>query len=291
MEEYYKIRYNLYKYFFNIDNDNYSLILNTLMYTILFILMLLSCFFIVLIKTVDLYSISFTLIFIFYLYISYSLITVLSNIEKDEYLQTYKNYYEICNIIYRENKVIDKNIIHSIKNINKIFDSNELNIFINNTINNNDILKYTDLNNFDNTKLFYKQTDIPELFNTFDFIGKSGNKTYILLDKLFDDSTYGNLYKDAQIAVLNYINQKYKKKFKTLYINKNAPELNKYDSYISKINRYIYLFIIFSIYFLIIAFHGLFIRYNYYFIYAYIITIILLLIISFYVFIIMYYSK
>ena len=45
MEEYYKIRYNLYKYFFNIDNDNYSLILNTLMYTILFILMLLSCFF------------------------------------------------------------------------------------------------------------------------------------------------------------------------------------------------------------------------------------------------------
>ena len=100
MEEYYKIRYNLYKYFFNIDNDNYSLILNTLMYTILFILMLLSCFFIVLIKTVDLYSISFTIIFIFYLYISYSLITVLSNIEKDEYLQTYKNYYEICNIIY-----------------------------------------------------------------------------------------------------------------------------------------------------------------------------------------------
>ena len=146
MEEYYKIRYNLYKYFFNVDNDNYNSIVSLLFYIILSILMGLSCFLIVAINMVDFNLILFIIMLILYIFSCYYLLSSLSNIEKDDNLNTYKQYYDICNTIYRENGIIDNTIVPNIKNIEKIFDPSELNIFINNNINNNDILKYVDLN-------------------------------------------------------------------------------------------------------------------------------------------------
>jgi hypothetical protein len=291
MEEYYKIRYNLYKYFFNVDNDNYNTIVSLLMYVILSIILCLSCFLIVAINTVDFYLILFVIFLIFYIFSCYYLIKVLSDFQKDENLNIYKQYYDICNTIYRESGIIDATIVPNIKNIEKIFDSTELNIFINNNINNNDILKYVDLNNFDNTRLFFDQNNIPDLIIDYNCVSFYKNKTYIGLDVLFD-SDVSNTYKDAQQVVLNYINRKYNKKYKTLYIPKNTRDINKYDKYITKIRQNCYIFVLLSIYFLIICLHGLFIRYSYYLISSYIID--LLIISSFsicYFYIIMYNNK
>jgi hypothetical protein len=288
MEEYYKIRYNLYKYFFNVDNDNYNTIVSLLVYIILSILMGLSCFLIVAIDAVDFYLIAFIIFLILYIFSCYYLIKVLSDIEKDDNLKTYKQYYDICNIIYRENKIIDDTIVINIRNIEKIYDPSELNIIINNNINNNDILKYIDLNNFDNTRLFFNRNDIPGLIIDYSFIGSYKDKSFIKLDILFD---YDNSYKDAQQVVLNYINKKYKKRYTTLYIPKNSRDINKYDKYISKIRLNSYIFILLSIYFLIICLHGLFIRYGYYLICSYIINLLILSSLSIcYFYIIMYYN-
>jgi Ca2+/Na+ antiporter len=291
MEEYYKIRYNLYKYFFNVDNENYDFILTTLFYIILCVLMCLACFFIVVIDTVDLYLITFVIFFIVYLYLSYCLLRTLSDIDKDENLNVYKTYYDLCNVIYRENGIIDINIVPNIKNIEKIFDPSELNIFINNNITNNDILKYTDLNNFDNTKLYFDPKTMLDLFISNNYIASDTNKSYIKLDVLFNDVSYNNPLKDSQQVVLNYINRKYKKHYTTLYIPKNSLEINKYDNYISKIRQNSYLFILLSVYFLVIGFHGLFLRYDYYLISTYLIIILLLGGLSAgYYYILMYYK-
>jgi hypothetical protein len=291
MEEYYKIRYNLYKYFFNVDNDNYNTIVSLLIYIILSILMGLSCFLIVAINSVDFYLIAYVIILILYIFSCYYLITILSNFEKDNNLNTYKQYYDVCNTIYRENGIIDKNIVPNIKDIEKIFDPSELNIFINNNINNNDILKYIDLNNFDNTRLYFSQNNIPDLIIDYNFVSFYKNKSYIKLDVLFENNT-NDSYKEAQRVVLNYINKKYKKRYTTLYIPKNSHDINKYDKYISKIRQNFYIFILLSIYFLIIFFHGLFIRYSYALIVTYIIALLTLSSLSIcYFYIIMYNNK
>jgi len=291
MEEYYKIRYNLYKYFFNVDNDNYNTIVSLLIYIILSILMGLSCFLVVAINTVDFYLILFIIMLILYIFSCYYLITILSNFEKDNNLDTYKQYYDICNTIYRENGIIDNKIVPNIKDIEKIFDPSELNIFINNNINNNDILKYVDLNNFDNTRMYFDQNNIPDLIIDYNFVSFYKNKSYIKLDVLFENDI-NDSYKEAQRIILNYINKKYKKRYTTLYIPKNSRDINKYDIYISKIRQKFYVFILLSIYFLIIFLHGLFTRYSYPLISSYIIALLILSSLSIcYFYIIMYNNK
>ena len=291
MEEYYKIRYNLYKYFFNVDNDNYNTIVSLLIYIILSILMGLSCFLIVAINSVDFYLIAYVIMLILYIFSCYYLITILSNFEKDNNLDTYKQYYDICNTIYRENGIIDNKIVPNIKDIEKIFDPSELNIFINNNINNNDILKYVDLNNFDNTRMYFDQNNIPDLIIDYNFVSFYKNKSYIKLDVLFENDI-NDSYKEAQRIILNYINKKYKKRYTTLYIPKNSRDINKYDIYISKIRQKFYVFILLSIYFLIIFLHGLFTRYSYPLISSYIIALLILSSLSIcYFYIIMYNNK
>ena len=300
MNEYYNIRYNIYKYFLNIENDNYDYYLSILIPILYLIIILLSLFVLVLIQNINAYTIIYIIFLVLFYIIVYKLISSLKCIRTNETLMKYKNFYDLTNIIFKENlkyalnlykkrsdyinddiKYLYSNretILSNINNIDNIYgeDANKL---LNTSY---DLLKYFDLNEYIE-KGFYKRLYISDL----NFI--DNNMPYIINDKKdkkgikYIDLEILQDFEPQQKQFLNYLHKKYNKSL--LFSSKNifTPNFNKkLEKLISNYKINIYYFIGISIYFIIILLHGLFVYFNYLLTYIYVSLVILSLIILYY---------
>lgn len=300
MNEYYNIRYNIYKYFLNIENDDYDYYLSILIPLIYLIIILLSLFVLVLIQKINSYTIIY-IIFLVLLYITvYKLISSLKSIRTNETLMKYKNFYDLTNIIFKENleyaivfkrkkddiymnddvKYLYSNketILSNINNIDNIYGEDAKKL-LNSS---HDLLKYFDLNEYIE-KGFYKRLYLSK----FNFIDK--NMPYIIEDNIYKNIKYIDLeiLEDFELQrkqLLDYLNKKYNKSL--LYGSKNiftADFSKKLEKLISNYKINIYYFIGISIYFIIIILHSLFVYFNYILTYIYILLVIISLIILYY---------
>lgn len=299
MNEYYNIRYNLYKYFLNIDNDDYYLsILILILYFITFLLSLFALI-LILLKNINGYTIIYIIFLVFYFIITYKLIISLKSISNNETLIKYKKFYEFTNIIFKENLkyalnsykkdiniIVDKDIKYlfsikekvllNINNIENIYGKDAEKIFNSS----DDLLKYFDLDEYIEKGFYNKlyvenvnfiQNNLPYV------IKKSNNKIkYIDLEILEDFETQKSQF-------INYLNIKFNKNL--IFSSKNIFTSNFYKNLKKLISNYkmnIYYYIAISIAFIIILLHCLFVYFNYVLTYIYTSIIIISLIILYY---------
>jgi hypothetical protein len=275
MNEYYYIRYNLYKYFLNIDDDNYNTNLSIIITILYIILILLSLFALLLLQNITGFTIIYIILLVFYYIITYKLIISLKSISTNETLIKYKNFYELRNIIFKENlkyalnknkggntdddiKYLNSNketIIKNINNTENIYgkDANKL---LNSSY---DLLKYFDLNEYiekgyynrlyvDNLKFI--QTSLP-------YIIKNDKSIVYINFELLED------YPQQQKELLKYLDLKYNKKLSFTSKNIFTADFNKkLNNTISNYKTNIYYYIAISVCFIIILLHGLFVYFN-----------------------------
>ena len=308
MEEYYKIRYNLYKYFMNIDSDTYDIYIYIFIINIIILGILLPIFLISVIKNVNIYILIFALFIILFYYISYKLYYLFKNIQNNNELKSYKLLYEILNIIYRENKETIKDINKfknmendilkpNIRHIENIYDDSKINNLILKSENNNDIIKYYDLDDYLNNdnafNLLYNEKDTKSFITTIrvnnDYINytyKYDMKTFIQikLNILFDKNRIidDNII-ETRNKLLKYINKKYNKNLSTLYINLDInDDKYLYKDLIKTLKSNILYYTIIVSYFILMMLHGLFINLNILLTYIYIFTITIFIFIMYY---------
>ena len=308
MEEYYKIRYNLYKYFMNIDSNTYDIYIYTFIINIIILGILLPIFLISVIKNVNIYILIFALFIILFYYISYKLYNLFKNIQNNNELKSYKLLYEILNIIYRENKETIKDIEKfknmendilkpNIRHIENIYDDSKINNLILKSENNNDIIKYYDLDDYLNNdnafNLLYNEKDTKSFITTIgvnnDYINytyKYDMKTFIQikLNILFDKNRIidDNII-ETRNKLLKYINKKYNKNLSTLYINLDInDDKYLYKDLIKTLKSNILYYTIIVSYFILMMLHGLFINLNILLTYIYIFTITIFIFIMYY---------
>ena len=308
MEEYYKIRYNLYKYFMNIDSDTYDIYIYIFIINIIILGILLPIFLISVIKNVNIYILIFALFIILFYYISYKLYYLFKNIQNNNELKSYKLLYEILNIIYRENKETIKDIEKfnnmendilkpNIRHIENIYDDSKINNLILKSENNNDIIKYYDLDDYLNNdnafNLLYNEKDTKSFITTIgvnnDYINytyKYDKKTFIQikLNILFDKNRIidDNII-ETRNKLLKYINKKYNKNLSTLYINLDInDDKYLYKDLIKTLKSNILYYTIIVSYFILMMLHGLFINLNILLTYIYIFTITIFIFIMYY---------
>jgi len=308
MEEYYKIRYNLYKYFMNIDSDTYDIYIYIFIINIIILGILLPIFLISVIKNVNIYILIFALFIILFYYISYKLYYLFKNIQNNNELKSYKLLYEILNIIYRENKETIKDIEKfnnmendilkpNIRHIENIYDDSKINNLILKSENNNDIIKYYDLDDYLNNdnafNLLYNEKDTKSFITTIgvnnDYINytyKYDKKTFIQikLNILFDKNRIidDNII-ETRNKLLKYINKKYNKILSTLYINLDInDDKYLYKDLIKTLKSNILYYTIIVSYFILMMLHGLFINLNILLTYIYIFTITIFIFIMYY---------
>lgn len=308
MEEYYKIRYNLYKYFMNIDSNTYDIYIYTFIINIIILGILLPIFLISVIKNINIYILIFALFIILFYYISYKLYNLFKNIQNNNELKSYKLLYEILNIIYRENKETIKDINKfknmendilkpNIRHIENIYDDSKINNLILKSENNNDIIKYYDLDDYLNNdnafNLLYNEKDTKSFITTIrvnnDYINytyKYDMKTFIQikLNILFDKNRIidDNII-ETRNKLLKYINKKYNKNLSTLYINLDInDDKYLYKDLIKTLKSNILYYTIIVSYFILMMLHGLFINLNILLTYIYIFTITIFIFIMYY---------
>ena len=312
MEEYYKIRYNLYKYFMNIDSNTYDIYIYTFIINIIILGILLPIFLISVIKNVNIYILIFALFIILFYYISYKLYYLFKNIQNNNELKSYKLLYEILNIIYRENKETIKDINKfknmendilkpNIRHIENIYDDSKINNLILKSENNNDIIKYYDLddylNNDNSFNLLYNKKDTKSFITTIGVNNDYINYTYkydnndpdttriqIKLNILFDKNRIidDNII-ETRNKLLKYINKKYNKNLSTLYINLDInDDKYLYKDLIKTLKSNILYYTIIVSYFILMMLHGLFINLNILLTYIYIFTITIFIFIMYY---------
>jgi hypothetical protein len=276
MNEYYYIRYNLYKYFLNIDDDNYNTNLSIIITILYIILILLSLFALLLLQNITGFTIIYIILLVFYYIITYKLIISLKSISTNETLIKYKNFYELRNIIFKENfkyaldvknveKIEEINYLKSnkdtiIKNINNTENiyGKEANKLLNSSY---DLLKYFDLNEYIE-KGFYNRLYIENL----NFIQTS--LPYIIRHPTETKIVYINFelledYPIQQKELLKYLDLKYNKKLSFTSKNIFTADFNKkLNNTISNYKTIIYYYIAISVCFIIILLHGLFVYFN-----------------------------
>ena len=276
MNEYYYIRYNLYKYFLNIDDDNYNTNLSIIITILYIILILLSLFALLLLQNITGFTIIYIILLVFYYIITYKLIISLKSISTNETLIKYKNFYELRNIIFKENlkyalyvknvetieeinylKSNKDTIIKNINNTENIY-GKEANKLLNSSY---DLLKYFDLNEYIE-KGFYNRLYIENL----NFIQTS--LPYIIRHPTETKIVYINFelledYPTQQKELLKYLDLKYNKKLSFTSKNIFTADFNKkLNNTISNYKTIIYYYIAISVCFIIILLHGLFVYFN-----------------------------
>jgi len=276
MNEYYYIRYNLYKYFLNIDDDNYNTYLSIIITILYIILILLSLFALLLLQNITGFTIIYIILLVFYYIITYKLIISLKSISTNETLIKYKNFYELRNIIFKENLkyALNKKNVENVEEINYLKSNKETIIKnINNTENiygkeankllnsSYDLLKYFDLNEYIE-KGFYNRLYVENL----NFIQTS--LPYIIRHPIEATIVYINFelledYPTQQKELLKYLDLKYNKKLSFTSKNIFTADFNKkLNNTISNYKTIIYYYIAISVCFIIILLHGLFVYFN-----------------------------
>jgi hypothetical protein len=293
MNEYYNIRYNLYKYFLNIDDDSYNYYLSIIIPILYLIIFLLSLVGLLLFQNISGYTIIYLILLISLYIITYKLIISLKSISTNETLIKYKNFYELRNIIFKENLEYALSQYNEITNVDiKYLNSNKEVLIknINNTENiygddakkilnsSYDLLQYFDLNEYIEkgyyNRIYIKNINFIE--KNLPYIIRKNNITYINLELLED-------YPEQQLELLKYLNIKYNKKLSFTSKNIFTAEFNKkLNKLISNYKLNIYYYIIISVFFIIILLHGLFVYLNNILASIYLILIILSLIILYY---------
>ena len=294
MNEYYKIRYNITKYFFNLD------IQLSLLKNLIYVVLILSCIFLISIYNYNsLNMINFIIYIIhllFLLYTSYDLLKMINQIKKDETLNKYNDHFELINCIFKENlhnamtifktDKIDKysnlyelykikdELITYVNNIENVYKTNDVNILISSTP---DIIKYYDIEKFINNN-FDKYLYLP---SNSKFINPRFNK-YLKQD----NENYSYKYLDLELLnkypiksqLLNYLNNKYNKDFTNVYLEPpySSPLFNiKINKIIDDYKWSIYNYLMTISFFIFIILHSLYLSYNINIVYIYLITIIL----------------
>ena len=298
MNEYYYIRYNLYKYFLNIDDDTYNYYLSFIIPILYILLILLSLLGLLLLQNITGYTIIYIILLVFFYIITYKLIISLKCIRTNETLIKYKNFYELRKIIFKENlqyalnkknkDLINKDIeylyltkdkiIKNINNTENIYGNDAKKIFNSS----DELLKYFDLNEYIE-KGYYNRLYVENI----NFIQTS--LPYIIREKIKETYiTYINLelledYPVQQGELLKYLNSKYNKKLSFTSKNIFTADFNKQlNNTISNYKINIYYYITISVFFIIILLHGLFIYFNKTLTYIYLTLIIISLIILYY---------
>jgi hypothetical protein len=274
MNEYYYIRYNLYKYFLNIDDDNYNTNLSIIITILYIILILLSLFALLLLQNITGFTIIYIILLVFYYIITYKLIISLKSISTNETLIKYKNFYELRNIIFKENLkyALNKKNVEKIEEINYLKSNKETIIKnINNTENiygkeankllnsSYDLLKYFDLNEYIE-KGFYNRLYVENLNfiqTSLPYIIRNEKSIVYINFELLED------YPQQQKELLKYLDLKYNKKLSFTSKNIFTADFNKkLNNTISNYKTNIYYYIAISVCFIIILLHGLFVYFN-----------------------------
>jgi hypothetical protein len=302
MNEYYYIRYNLYKYFLNIEDDTYNYNLSLIISILYILLILLTLFALLLLKNITGFTIIYIILLVFFYIITYKLIISLKSISTNETLIKYKNFYELRNIIFKENlqyalnqnkkNIRNQNIdylysnkdtiIKNINNTENIY-GNDAKKILNTSY---DLLKYFDLNEYIE-KGFYNRLYVENI----NFIQTS--LPYIIKEKIdekIDEKiiTYINFelledYPQQQKELLKYLDLKYNKKLSFTSKNILTADFNKkLNNLISNYKINIYYYIAISVCFIIILLHGLFVYFNKSLAFIYFSLIIISLIILYY---------
>lgn len=278
MNEFFKVRYNLSKYFLNVDNNTYEYILTVIIPLLYLIPILLLGLPFLFIKSYDDIINITTFIYIFLIVIlsvvTYKLINSLKDIQTNPIINSYNNYYKLANIIYRENYANSKKYVQTeikeklLKNIGSIENlyGEKARRLLNTT---KDLLQYDDsINEKFVTRLYidnYK--NFKYLINNNYYVSKE--IPYTNYEVTFIDlKTMEEYYKDRQISerklLLNYLNQKYNTNLTTTYIpsiftgNFNKKFRKIIDDY--KYSIYLYLTII--SYFILVLFQGILLNFN-----------------------------
>jgi hypothetical protein len=304
MNEYYYIRYNLYKYFLNIDDDNYNWYLNLVILILYLLIILLTVFALILMQNISGFTIIYIIFLILFYIASYNLIISLKSISDNETLIKYQKFYDLRNIIFKENLKYALNkykddiknndieylysnkqtVLRNINNTENIY-GKEADKLFNLSLNSSyDLLKYFDLNEYID-KGYYNRlyiTNTNFIQNNPNYIKKqltlSANKSiyYIDLESLED-------YPQQQSELFKYLNNKYNKKLSFTSKNIFTADFNKkLAKSISNYKLNIYYYIIISLLLIILLLHGLFVYFNYALTYIYFGIIILSLIIMYY---------
>lgn len=298
MNEYYKRRYNLTKYFINLDN------ILTLLYGLIYILIIILAIFTIVIfnNNINTTTAIYLIFLILLIIISYVLISTIKNTQTHEIFINYNNYYELLNCIFKENLkfsikiyntydsnkkirelnknsdlykifLIKKELLSNINNIENIYGKDAEILLINTP----DIIKYYDIEKYI-TQGFHKR--IYFNINDISFINKNGsyiNKTndyYQYIDLELIETSNEN------VLLLNYMNKKYNKNFNYLYKSPEYIFMNfnlNIDKVLDKLKQIIYIYILICIFFIIIILHGLFINFNNILTYTYLLIIMILL--------------
>lgn len=300
MNEYYKIRFNITKYFLNLD------IQLSLLKNLIYVVLILSSVFIISIYNYNSLNIINLIIYIIHLlillYTSYEIIKMIDKIKKDETLNKYNDHFELLNCIFKENldntmtifktdkindrrsnlyelyKIKDELIIY-INNIENVYKTNDVNILLTSTP---DIMKYYDVEKYINNN-FDKHLYIPSN-------SKFNNDRYNNYLKQDNDDSYK--YLDLELLnkypikseFLNYLNKKYNKEFTQVYLEPPflSPLFNvKINKIIDDYKWSIYNYLITIGFFIFIILHSLYLSYNINIVYIYIITIILSILLLF----------
>lgn len=304
MNEYYYIRYNLYKYFLNIDDDNYNWYLNLVILILYLLIILLTVFALILMQNISGFTIIYIIFLILFYIASYNLIISLKSISDNETLIKYQKFYDLRNIIFKENLKYALNkykddiknndieylysnkqtVLRNINNTENIY-GKEADKLFNLSLNSSyDLLKYFDLNEYID-KGYYNRlyiTNTNFIQNNPNYIKKqltlSANKSiyYIDLESL-------EYYPQQQSELFKYLNNKYNKKLSFTSKNIFTADFNKkLAKSISNYKLNIYYYIIISLLLIILLLHGLFVYFNYALTYIYFGIIILSLIIMYY---------
>lgn len=277
MNEYFKVRYNLSKYFLNVDNNTYEYLLNIIIPLLYLIPVLLLGLPFLFIKSYDDIINITTFIYIFLvvilMVITYKLINSLKDIQNNSIINSYHNYYKLVNIIYRENYANSKKYVQTevkeklLKNIGNIENlyGEKARRLLNTT---KDLLQYDDsINKNFVTRLYFDN------YKNFKYL--LNNNYYVVTEtpytdyevKFIDLQTMEEYYKDRNIKerklLLNYLNQKYNTNLTTLYIPSIfTGKFNKgFRKMVDDFKYCIYLYFAIISYFILILFQGILLNY------------------------------
>ena len=250
MNEYYKFRYNLSKFFLNIDNDTYNNYLNIiipLLYIIPLLLILLLGFFSYK-QSINISIIIYIIMLIILVILTFRLLFVLTSIQSSPILNSYKKYYSLANTIYKENfnssyikEQLKLKLLKNINNIENVYSDNASTL-LNSSY---DLLQYDEIDEQYTTKIYiddFKKfkflnkkmsgfiTDIPDPYEP------ENTKYYIINLKILEEYYSDSIEKKL---LLKYINDKYQTNFSVLYqpsiftlnFTRNLNKLIKYFQY------------------------------------------------------------
>ncbi len=277
MNEFFKVRYNLSKYFLNVDNNMYEYLL-TIIIPLLYLIpaLLLGIPFLFIKSYDDIMNIT-TFIYIFMIIVliavTYKLINSLKDIQKNPIINSYYEYYKLANIIYRENYAnskkyvqteIKEKLLKNIGNIENLYGEKARRLLNTTT----DLLQYDDsINKKFVTRLYFDNfKNFKYLLNNNYYVFKE--TPYVNYEVTFIDLNIMEEYnKDKEIKekklLLNYLNQKYNTNLKALYIPSIfTRNFNKgFQKMIDDFKYSIYLYFSIISYFIIILFQGILLNY------------------------------